>query len=437
MSKRILSSFVACCLVLCLFSLSGCTESPAPSAAATGVSAEGESQTAEKKDVKLKFATYQAGDVAQDWETVQLKKYKEETGVEVEHVFVNHEDTITTYMTWAAADTLPDAAMLSANYLNALIEKKMILNLTKFTGEKDPDYDFDRYFPNLLNAYKYKDEIYALPSDLDLGLLWYNKDIFDAAKLDYPNPDWTWTDLQENAKLLSSGSGPEKVYGVNLGSYQSYLWQNGTDTISADGTECLMNADATKEAFQYMLDMVQKDGSAVNPSSEEPLFQNGKAAMSLGAGPWFAHYEMENVDFNWGVTAVPTGKEKATTCFGSTFAVFQNSKQPQEALDFITWFLSDEQQMDRATKFYWFPPSTTCLNMEEFLNDDKVMGMTKAQKELVLSETKHGRAPTVVESQNELSQIMTRELSLMWAGEKSLDDALNQITEECNALLKK
>lgn len=395
-------------------------------------SGSGTVKTGEK--TKIKFASYQTGDVAEDWEKTQFPKYLEETGVEVEHVFVNHEDTISTYMTWAAADQMPDAAMLSANYLNALIAKGMILNLSDYTSEKNPEYDFQRYIPKLMDAYKYEESVYALPSDLDLGLMWYNKDIFDEAGVAYPNENWTWEDFQKNAELLTSGDGPEKIYGASLGDYQTYLWQNGTDTIAEDRKTSLFRTPEVKEAVTYMMNMVA-DGTAANPNNKEPLFQSGKAAISVGAGPWFAHYEMENVEFNWGVTALPQGKEKATTCYGSTFAVFKNSKNIDAGVDFITWFLSDEQQLDRAAKFYWFPPAQSCIETDAFMNTDTIMGMTKEQKELVLSETEFGRAPIIVEKQNEINQVITSEFSLMWAGEKGVDETLDKIADEVDKLL--
>ena len=240
--------------------------------------------------------------------------------------------------------------------------------------------------------------------------------------------------MKKNAELLTSGEGPEKIFGVWLGGYQTYLWQNGTDILSEDKKSSLFNTPEVKDTINYMMDMVTA-GVAINPSSKEPLFQNGKAAMSLGSGPWFAHYEMENVDFNWGVTALPKGKEKATTCYGSTFVVFEGSKNVDASVDFLTWFLSDEQQLDRAEKFYWFPPTQSCIENDTFMSTDSIMGMTKEQKELVLAETAFGKAPVIVEKQNEVNEVINSELSLMWAEEKSVDDALAKIAEEVDKLL--
>jgi multiple sugar transport system substrate-binding protein len=426
MKKPILA--IALVLVI-LFAACGAPAAPAGDAATAPATAPG--------DVTLRFGSFQGGTIEEDWVNVQFPRFYEETGIEVEHVFVTHADTISTYLTWGAAGMLPDAAMLSALHLHALVQRGMILNLGQFSADNNINYNFDRYFTNLLGAYKYNDQIYALPSDMDLGLLWYNKNLFDEAGLDHPNPNWTWDDMRTNAMALARGEGMGQIFGVNLASHFVYLWQNGTNTISEDRTRSLMNTPEAHEAFRFMLEMVES-GAAVNPNVTEPLFQNGMVGMSAGQGPWFAYYVLVlgEVDFEWGVTALPRGREKATTCFGSTFAVFESSPYHREAFDFITWFLTDEQQFIRAEQFSWFPPSYTVLQMPEFIDNDEVMRMSRDQKNLVLAETNYGMAPIIVAAQAEINTIINRELSLVWAGERNLYDALEQIVSEVDPLLQ-
>ena len=44
---------------------------------------------------------------------------------------------------------------------------------------------------------------YGLPKDMDTVGVWYNKTLFDAAKVKYPADDWTWADFQEAAAKLT------------------------------------------------------------------------------------------------------------------------------------------------------------------------------------------------------------------------------------------
>lgn len=81
------------------------------------------------------------------------------------------------------------------------------------------------------------------------------------------------------------------------------------------------------------------------------------------------------------------------------------------------------------------PPTESAIENDAFMNTDAIMGMTKEQKQLVLSETEFGKAPIIVEKQNEITQVVTSELSLMWAGEKTVDETLDKINTEVDKLL--
>ncbi|NOU72478.1 extracellular solute-binding protein [Paenibacillus sp. LMG 31458] len=419
-------------LTLLSLSLSACS-SPASDPGKTQTETKKENES--KGATKLTFSSFQSGDVAKDWEEKQLPKFKQETGIDIEHIFIKHGDTISTLLARNAAGTATDVAMLSADYENALAAKGMLVNLSALIKEKDPTYDLSRFFEKLLDAYKYKGDLYALPSDLDLGLLWYNKDIFDKAGIPYPNENWTWDDYLSAAKKLTSGDGPAKVYGTEFPSYTTFLWQNGADMISTDGKTSTIDSPEAVKAITFVADLVNKHKVAPKPGSDEDKFQNGKAAMTLGSGPWYAHYVLKDVKFNWGIAPLPKGDKKATTAYGSTFAIMSTSKNKDEAWKFMKWFLSDEQQFIRAKQFSWFPPTRSVVQMPEF-GDKSVLKLTKEQKDLVMKETTYGRAPVVVEKQNEVKQIMDRELSLVWSGEKKPEDATKAIKTEVQPLLK-
>jgi multiple sugar transport system substrate-binding protein len=382
---------------------------------------------------KIRFSTFQTGDVEKDWIETQFPRYLKEKGIEVEHVYIAHADTISTLMTWTAAGTAPDASMLSANYQNALAAQGILLDLDKYIAENRPNYDIKRFFPRLLEPYKYKGVQYAFPSDYDLGLTWYNKDMFDAKGVPYPTNNWTWEDYRRTAAALTSGEGPEKIYGTDETPLDATLWQAGGDYFSPDGLTSTFNTPAVKKAYEFILSLIRA-GYAPIPGEGGGL-ADGRAAMSLGNGPWYAHYVLADVDFNWDVAPLPRDARKATTGYGSSFAVLARSPHVAEAFDFITWFLSDEQQFIRAKQFSWFPPASTVMNFPGF-QDVSVLAMNARQKALVLSEAEYSRAPIVVARQSEITQIMNRENTLVWIGEKSIDDALRTMDQEIAPLLR-
>jgi len=61
-------------------------------------------------------------------------------------------------------------------------------------------------------------QVIGFPAIIDNLSVIYNKDLFDAAGVDYPAADWTWEDFRETAKALTDPS--KGVFGVNMG----HLW---------------------------------------------------------------------------------------------------------------------------------------------------------------------------------------------------------------------
>ena len=92
---------------------------------------------------------------------------------------------------------------------------------------------------------------FGLPRDLNVVALYYNKAMFDAAGLAYPDDTWTWDKLLEVGKQLTldtNGDGQTDQWGfytetTDMENYWSSLvWQNGGDIVSADHTQTLLGS---------------------------------------------------------------------------------------------------------------------------------------------------------------------------------------------------
>ena len=77
--------------------------------------------------------------------------------------------------------------------------------------------EFKQVFPTAFALWKTaKGEQYAFPFDLDIPALFYNKELFDAAGIEYPNDKWTWDDMLKAAIALTKdtdGDGQPDQYG--------------------------------------------------------------------------------------------------------------------------------------------------------------------------------------------------------------------------------
>jgi multiple sugar transport system substrate-binding protein len=211
-----------------------------------------------------------------------------------------------------------------------------------------------KVFPSsLINLYSFQGKLFAIPKDFDTIALYYNKALFDAAKVPYPSDEWTWQDLREAAKKLTIREGDQVTqWGfaastANQVGYWNFIYQNGGQALSADGSQALLDQPAACEGVLFVYDILQ-DGSS--PSAAEQLandpftslFPGGKIAMTLG-GSWMAKtYHEANAGIN--VAPLPRGKQRASMIHGLGQAVWSKSPHPAEAQRFVTFLGSREAQ---------------------------------------------------------------------------------------------
>ncbi|HEY4388925.1 MAG TPA: sugar ABC transporter substrate-binding protein, partial [Ktedonobacteraceae bacterium] len=194
----------------------------------------------------------------------------------------------------------------------------------------------------LVSLYTYNGKHYALPKDFDTIGLWYNKTLFDAAGVKYPDDTWDWNTLTETAKKLTNPS--KGVWGiaaplVDQEGFYNTIPQNGGYVISPDKKTSGFDNPASIEGLQFWTNLIQdKSSPTLAQMTDTPalsLFESGKVAMMYG-GSWDAlefqqnDYTKNKVD----VAVMPKGKTRATVIHGQGIAVYANTKYPTQAMEF-------------------------------------------------------------------------------------------------------
>src|SRR5699024_1427612 len=148
----------------------------------------------------------------------------------------------------------------------------------------------DNFYEALWNYNEIDDTIYGIPVGYTTHALYYNKELFDKADVDYPTADWTWEDVHDASKKISALD--DSTYGFVMPGkpdpydFEMFLWSNGTEYAGEDGQlDGHLNSSESVEVFSFFQDML-KDGSAVASEgygSDE--MQSGTAAMQV-YGAW-------------------------------------------------------------------------------------------------------------------------------------------------------
>jgi len=189
--------------------------------------------------------------------------------------------------------------------------------------------------------------LYALPFRADFWVVFYNKDLFDAAGVDYPTNEMTFDAWVEIIKAVTQGSGQDKVYG------NQFHWWRSTVTLFGilDGTTDLGNPDYGWMAHYYEAVIELEDGGYVPRRTDNQAgnihhrmrwFPEEIAQVNMGT--WFITEAVEQ-DFNWGMAAypVPSSQYYGNTIGGVTqLSIPRDAPNPQEAFNFIEFVCGAE-----------------------------------------------------------------------------------------------
>ena len=193
---------------------------------------------------------------------------------------------------------------------------------------------------------------FGLPRDLNVIALYYNKKMFDAAGIPYPDDTWDWAKLVEVGKKLTikGSNGKVSQWGfytetTDMENYWSSLvWQNGGEIISADHKTSLIGSDAAVGGLQFFQDLIYKDKIMAIPVADQgDGFEQGLAAMEANGSWLVATHLAAGIDF--GIAPLPKGPAGRFTSVNPTGAVvFKGTKSPDAAWEFVKYLASPAAQ---------------------------------------------------------------------------------------------
>jgi len=200
---------------------------------------------------------------------------------------------------------------------------------------------------------------YGLPRDLNTVVLYYNKTMFDAAGLAYPDETWDWAKLVEAARQLTkdeNGDGITDQWGfytetTDMENYWSSLvWQSGGDLLDAAKTTTLLGTPEAAAGIQFLQDLIWKEKVMPDPAlfaETGDAFEQGKAAMEAN-GSWLVPTHTaagSDLGFTFAIAPLPKGPAGRFTSVNPTGAVvYKGSKAPDAAWEFVKYLASPAAQ---------------------------------------------------------------------------------------------
>lgn len=337
--------------------------------------------------------------------------------------------------TQATGGNLPDVFWINGPNIAKYANANLLAPITDKV--KSDNVNLDDFPKSLVDLYTINGQLYGIPKDWDTTAVWYNKKIFDDAKVPYPTSDWDWNTMREMAKKLTDKS--KGIYGIaaaqddQQGYYNTILQSNGS-IISDDRKKSGYDEPGAAEGIQCWIDLI-KDGSS--PTAQQMvetqpsnLFESGKVAMVF-QGSWMVpeflsnEYLKDKVD----LVSMPKINKNAAVIHGLSNVMYAKTKHPKEAWEFVKFLAGKEANEIVATSGVVIPAYKPSLQI--FLDSHKNVNLKAYTEELDYSVMY-----PVSKNTSKWVTIQDENLKKVWAGQMSAQDACKAIADGMNKVLQ-
>lgn len=210
-------------------------------------------------------------------------------------------------------------------------------------------------YSGIADQLKVNDQLYELPFRSDIWVLYYNKDVFDKAGVDYPTNDMTWDEYDALARKITDTTPGSEVYGAHYHTWRSTVMLDGIldgKHTAADG-----NYDFAKPYYEMVL-KEQQDGVCMDYATLKTqglhysdAFAQGNIGM-MNMGSWFLSTLISKIKSgeytdctNWGIVKYPhaEGVEPGSTLSTVTCLAVPTSAPNKDAAWEFVKFVSGEE----------------------------------------------------------------------------------------------
>jgi multiple sugar transport system substrate-binding protein len=362
--------------------------------------------------------------------------------IQMENIPYNdYQDKITVEM---AAGDAPDVISVEASKFSDMYMRKAFEDLTPYV-QRD-NLDTKAYYPTILARFSPGGEIYALPTDIaPVGLLYYNKKVFNEAGVPYPTEKLQWPEpfLTICKKLVKKDANGKIVRWAYADPYgpaaDVFLLSDGGYFMDSETNPTRLALDSPQaiEAYQFRWDMIFK--WHVSPTlsdiqnfnfgnGAEDMFLNGQVAM-MCSGVWHTpHFLEKGLDFDVvEFPKGPTGKRGWGTG-GSGYAMWSGCKDKEKAWRVIKEIAGEDLESHLTATGMIQPALIKVAQSDAFLKSPG-----PKNKKILLDMPQYSHFAPFIRNWEEVwyGQVGPA-LDKCWLGKAQPKDVLPKMTDEIN-----
>ncbi len=371
-----------------------------------------------------------------------------EKGIHVNLVYQGYEGTDKVILAYQTGDTenAPDINQGLTSTIPSMMDLDWTVDLTSRVED-------GIYYDSMIRSCTADGKLMAIPFANSNLLLYYNEDALKEAGLDAPPA--TWDELVQATEALTRKSADGKVerYGfeTQIKRYQlcNYIVQQSTDSFVGDNeggragemTRLTIKEDGTLKTILEKVEAVNKTGGYkyVEDSLNEE-FASGLTAMCMMSSSRLATVNsLVGDSFTWKVAPIPKVTEQDSSgaaLGGSCLTLFNlgDEARVEAAWDVLQYCSSPEAQYILSTKSGYIPVNKQVEEMAEM----KAYYEENPQFKVPLDQMK-ASSPMAQEPldlvYNDIDEVMKDTMLQFCEGSLTVDQTVDQIVGQCNALL--
>ena len=306
--------------------------------------------------------TFQIWDVAQraSMEAICAAYTAKHPEVSIEVQVTNWTEYWTKLEAAAESNTMPDIFWMHTNQILYYADFGMLADVTDLYADEDPSY-YQNHFSEISigNASGSDGRLYGVPKDKDNVVLVYNKEMFDAAGVAYPDENWTWDDMISASAQIYEKTGKYgyMAYNDDQMGYWSFVYQAGGCILTEDKTRAGFDQPGTRKGMEFYVGLQDyewcPDQSYFAETAPGTAFFSGIGSMYIEGNWELMNKCVSFPDMNgkWDIAPMPkcpdpvSGDGRATISNGLCYSTAAHGKTRDIALDVIKFFGTEEAQL--------------------------------------------------------------------------------------------
>lgn len=301
--------------------------------------------------------------------------------------------------------------------------------------------DTDPFIDSLVETFTVDGQIYGIPKDFNSLAVFYNKDLFDEAGVEYPNENDTWDTFAEKLRGVSElgDDVTGACFAADFARFGAFAYGQGW--AGFDGTTANLTDPAFVETAEWYTGLID-EGVAALPSDlgqdwSGGCFGTGNVGVAV-EGAWILGYLRDNApNLQYGTTFLPQAPagEAGNLLFTVAYGINANSPNQEAAIRVLEALTSEEAQQ-------WTLEQGLAIPSREALADNPFFaeGTSEAEANRVVFEgASYGNVQGFQFGSvgTDFTTPINTALTAIATGQSEVMPALEQAQNEINALIER